>query len=602
MSRVPAVRARRALLALLLGVTAFTASSCAFYNTFYLARKYYFKATLGAPYAIDGSSSISNQNGQAAPNFQRSIDYSKKLLANYPRSKWVDDAYLLWARALLGRDDPLKTIEMLTEFKVKFPQSPVLNEATFYLGIANRQARKYDEAVQMLNAFLEAAPRHELAPHAYLELSRALMSLKRPKEAAEAASHVLDQFPKSELADRARLARAQARFAQGAYKEAREDYRYIGAHAADDQSRFEYLLDEVDTIESARDYEGALALLRDALSHTVEPIRSDTTGGRPPVTPTGAEAERFGRLMIRVGTVQLVSGHLDQALASYQRVIEDYPHSALAAEAQYRIGYAYENYADDFERARNEYAKVKEQGGSQAFQLQAQTRLANIDRLSQYKSASGDTLERHAEQGMLRAELYLFQLEKPERAIEEYQKIVDAMPGTAYAARALNAKAWVLSRKLDREAEAESLFWKVVREYPATEGQLAARDYLERAGREVPSDLIVMPKPKPVVEDSTALTSPPATVPALGVPSPGLFAPRDSLGRPLRGMSSHPGTLFPPGAPPGGTAPVVPPSGTTPLGPPPMPHPDAPGDSSGADPQTKNNPPPAPPDTTGHHR
>jgi hypothetical protein len=29
-------------------------ASCAYYNTFYLARKYYYRATNGAPYSVDG--------------------------------------------------------------------------------------------------------------------------------------------------------------------------------------------------------------------------------------------------------------------------------------------------------------------------------------------------------------------------------------------------------------------------------------------------------------------------------------------------------------------------------------------------------------------
>jgi hypothetical protein len=74
-------RLRRYVLALALGASAFAASSCAYYNTFYLARKYYFKATGGAPYPVDGGAANNSTNPGAAPNFQKSIDYSKKLLA-----------------------------------------------------------------------------------------------------------------------------------------------------------------------------------------------------------------------------------------------------------------------------------------------------------------------------------------------------------------------------------------------------------------------------------------------------------------------------------------------------------------------------------------
>ena len=82
----------------LVAALALLSSSCAYYNTFYLAKRYYTTATAGLPYAVD------KQTGAQTGNFQKSIDYSKKLIAGHPKSKWVDDAYLLWAQALLGKN------------------------------------------------------------------------------------------------------------------------------------------------------------------------------------------------------------------------------------------------------------------------------------------------------------------------------------------------------------------------------------------------------------------------------------------------------------------------------------------------------------------
>src|SRR5262245_57158383 len=106
-----------ARLGVTLGLAVTLLSSCAYYNTFYLARKYYFKATEGQPYEVD------REGTTQRPNYNKSGDYSKKLLGVYPKSKWVDDAWLLWARCLIGTDDPLKAIAMLEEFKDRFPKS-----------------------------------------------------------------------------------------------------------------------------------------------------------------------------------------------------------------------------------------------------------------------------------------------------------------------------------------------------------------------------------------------------------------------------------------------------------------------------------------------
>jgi hypothetical protein len=118
------------------------------------------------------------------------------------------------------------------------------------------------------------------------------------------------------------------------------------------------------------------------------------------------------------------------------------------------------------------------------------------------------------------------------------------VPVKAVQARALNAQAWLLSRKLDRKAEADSLFWRVVREYPGTEAQLAARDYLEATGQSVPEKLIVRPKREAAARADSALTGPPATTPRLGearLPEPG--ATRFGPGASRPAPPSTPGQL-----------------------------------------------------------
>ena len=494
------------------------ASSCAYYNTLYLARKYYFKATDGKPYQIE-------RDGSQVQNFTKSIDYSKKVISDYSKSKWVDDAFLLWARALIGREDPLQTISMLQDFPEHFKKSELRAEAAFYLGLAYRQARRYTQAVETFDDFLKLAPKNALVPYAYLERSRALVSLQRYAEAADDASRILKGYPKSELAERALRQRAEARFQQGDFVAARADYHQIAALVFSDEERFILFNREIDCLESARKYDDELQALNSELGHTPAPATP-----KPGELPQAGN-ERYGKITLRVGTAHLLAGRQKEALAQYAHVLQDYPKTAIAAEAQYRTGYTYETLGDDFDRALTEYGAVKEQFGQTPFAAQAQQRSDNLGRIMQYRKGAGaDSLEKKAEASFLTAELYLFQLEKPERALEEYGKVVAQYPGKPVAARALNAQAWVLSRKLDRKAEADSLFWKVVREYPATEAQLAARDYLESEGQTVPEQLIVMPvpAPPPAPDTTVALPKPPATTPTLGAPN-GMVV--DSLGR-----------------------------------------------------------------------
>jgi tetratricopeptide (TPR) repeat protein len=559
------------------------ASSCAYYNTFYLARRYYFKATSGAPYEVD------RQGAAQAPNYAKAIDYCKKVIAQYPKSKWVDDAFLMWGKSLIGRDDPLQTITMLQDFVTRYPKSDQHAEATFYLGLACRNARRFSQSVDAFDDFLKSSPKSPLVPYAHLERARALMAMGRYGEAAEASSEVLRRFPRSDLADKARLQRAEALFQDGDFTNARDDFRAIGARAASDAERFQFLMREADCLESARQYDAELELLRQELAHTAPPVTTTRPVGDAGNMPAGAvqlpsqnmsavvarnmnyvAAEAYGRLTLRIGTALMLAGKLPESLEQFDRVLHDYPKTALGAESQYRVGYAYETVGDDFERAVQEYGKVKDQFGVTQYAQQADQRAADLGRIMQYRKGAGaDSLEKQAEAGFLTAERYLFELKRPDRALTEYASVASRYPGTAVAGRALNAQAWVLSRKMNSKGSADSLFWKVVREYPATEAQIAARDYLEADGQQVPDSLIKLPAPpKPTAADSArALTPVPTSTPALGS-APHAPALSDSL-RALQGRM--PGGIRGPGVmesdslgglPPGlrpGVVPGVPP-------------------------------------------
>ena len=525
---------RVVLEALALGLTL---SSCAYYNTFYLARKYYDVAAQRQPYLVDKPQTVDTQN------FNKSIEYSKKVLAQYPKSKWVDDAYLLWARGLLGKDDPVEVVNMLQDFETRYPKSPIHAEATFYLGVAYRHAHKYASSARTLDDFLAKAPKHDLAPYAYLERARALISLEQYPEAAASAGKVLERWPRSRLEPMARAARAEANFKAGDYTRAREDFRQLGFNSRDDNERLAFLLREADCLEAGQAYDEEMALLRGAQSHEPppppqpEPVVGSGTAPAPMVVQSAPSPgalpanDHYGQLMVRIGTVAMLQGNLDEAVRSYHSVVRDYPRTSLAAEAQYRIGYAYETVGDDFDKARVEYARVRDIASS-AFVTQAAQRLENLDRLSKFRSATKDTVEAKAEVAFLLAEQYLFQVNKPERAIEQYRKIEQDYAGTKWAAKAIIAEAWVLSRKFGRKAEADSLFWLAVRDHPATEAQLAARDYLEMEGAEVPDTLIKLPQ-APVQQlaaaDSVALTPVPQGSTPLGAPH-AQNAASDSLG------------------------------------------------------------------------
>jgi TolA-binding protein len=455
-------------------------AGCAYYNSYYLAKKNFDLAAQGKLYPDERAASSSFTQA-----FDKSIGFSKQVLERYPKDKWADDAYLLWARALLGKGDPFQAAELLEKFDARYPGSPIRAEANFYRAVAYRQGRKLDLAVSELDTFQLHYPKNSLAPYASLERARVQLGRRRFPEAEEAAQQAMSRAGKrKELADQALRVRAQARFERGAFDQARADFHELGARALTDDERLEFALRESECLAKAGNSAAEIELLQQQLRG------EGLTAG-----PSAAPNVRRARVLVRLGTAYARAGELDRGLGALASVVADYPKQAVAAEAQFQLGYLYEVYAGDFTRARGEYAKVRDQQPTSEFVQQAQQRTARLDRVEKFGGAEGDSLSRQAERQYSVAENYLLELNQPERALEEYLHVAHDYPTTRPAARALNAASWVLRRRLDRPADADSLLWRVIHDYRGTEEALAARDYLEQAGQRVPDSLIVLPRP-----------------------------------------------------------------------------------------------------------
>jgi TolA-binding protein len=535
---------------------AWALAGCAYYNTFYLARKNFDVASQGKPYPDE------RVTGGATQTLDKSINFSKIVISRYPKSKWVDDAYLLWARALLGKGDPFQAAEMLERFDARYPNSPIRGDARFFLAVAYRHARKPELAIASLDSFQATYPKHDLASYAWLERARIQLLRRRYHEAGAAADVVMLSYGgNKDMVGQALRARAQALFERGAYDSARADFRLLGGRATTDDERLDFLLREAECLAKSGDMAGEIALLDDQLKHES-------------VTATPGTAGRFSarraRLLLRLGAAYGRASENEKAVNALSTVVADYAKQPVAAEAQFQLGYFYEVRMRDFARARLEYGKVRDQSPGSEFVAQAQQRVGRLDRLEQLGSTQADSLSRLAEKEFNLAEIYLLEMGRLEDALEQYRKVARDYPVTHQAARALNAAGWILSRRLGQPEEADSLFWRVIHEFRGTEEALAARDYLEAAGHDVPDSLIVMPlpPPPPATAVSVAAAPAPASQPdlAAGLRRPG--SPLDSLLRqagspfdsaarffgPPRPFPPDTSLLRPPGAAPPDTA------------------------------------------------
>ena len=315
--------------------------------------------------------------GAAAPNFSKSIDYSKKVLATLPQVE-VGGRRLpaVGARAARqGRSAPDRQHAARTSRRAS-RTARCSDEAMFYLGVAlPAGAQVRERRCSALDEFLdERAQARAGALRATSSAPARSCRSSAPAEAADGGeARCSSASPRAPLCDRALAARAEALLAAERLRAgARTDFRDARhARRATTRSASTILLREADCLEAARELRrgAGAAARRDrararaaAARHHRRPA-GDGARPRPARDRYGpaADPDRHGAPARGPAVGRGARRPTGASIAGSIRARRS------RAEAQYRIGYAYETVADDFDEARDEYAKVREQCAGSAF-------------------------------------------------------------------------------------------------------------------------------------------------------------------------------------------------------------------------------------------
>ena len=432
---------------------AFATAGCAYFNTFYAAKKNFENAELQRSQQYEDREARANA-GQAAL-YDQAIQGASKVVVEYPRSKWVDDALLLIGRSLLAKGEYRGAQEKFDELNTNFPTSDLRDQATYWSAVAADRDHRSVDALTLYDSLLATYPKFKQRDDARLRRASVHLTMRQPALALDDLRDLATR--KGQIGYDAGLKLAEALFTQRDYAGARAGFTRVAEQAPTEQLRLEARLRAGDSDEAAGEYahaaESYLKLLRD----------SRTDDGK-------------ARARLRYGSALALSGDVDRGLAELANVVTDYPRTPYAAEALFRTGYLHEVVRDDFEAAGKAYDRVAEQSPGSPFVPQARDRRENLSRLAESLAALKDTSAagRAAELILRQAEYYLFQVGKPERALEEYTKLERDCPQNRLAPRAGFARGWVLARRLGRPDEAKVAFQSVIRKYPDTDESKAA--------------------------------------------------------------------------------------------------------------------------------
>lgn len=394
-------------------------SGCAYYNTFYLARKYYREGTRAQERSLSDEPSP-----EASTKYDLVIRQCTKLLTDYPKSKWVDDASYMMGAAFYGKRDYVAAIKRFEEFPTKFPNSPFVADARFMEGLSHYRRKEYVDADSIFRDVETRFPKFPRRWELYYYAGETQSQLKYYPAAEYWYDRALD-------AAKARHERSDAlrRLGDAYFQGGRPDTAvviYARCLKVEDRGkqRLDVALSRGDALQEMRRYQEALDFLQEWKIYAM------------------AES-REGELGLRVNECLALLGRANEAIGGYRNLIEKFPRTSVAYDAQFRIGYLYESAFQDFDAAAREYDKLRNLPQSE-FSSQALRRAQNLATLRQYRAAmASDTTQARAGAAFLMAELYYFQLEKPESALIQYRRVEWEFPRSIYAAKAAYARLWI---------------------------------------------------------------------------------------------------------------------------------------------------------------
>ena len=245
-------------IAALAALTVLFASGCGYFNTFYNAQKQFADAERDTraqekqarqqqEQSHQQQSSQSSQHpntpapgappagaqGAAADKYRKVIETSSRMLEDYPKSRWADDALFIMGVSYFRLGDMPRAERKFTELLTLFPNSDYVPRATAWKARSLAQQKKKDDAIQLLQTGLPLMKPGPVKAGALYLMGTLLFEQERYSDAADYFKKSADM--RQPKADRitALYNYALAKFNQNIFGEARNAFAEVARETRD---------------------------------------------------------------------------------------------------------------------------------------------------------------------------------------------------------------------------------------------------------------------------------------------------------------------------------------------------------------------------------
>ncbi len=451
----------------------FIVASCAYFNTFFLAKKNF----------NDAERQRLRDNGVIKSDttklYKEAIDWSSEILTEHTTSRYVDDSLYIIGMSHYYQKEFLKARTKFDELLGAFPESEFTLKSLYYKAKCLIELDQKNDALLIL---LDLENSKNTTVNGLAGLAIAEMHLKNGEwsELLNVSQRIIDLNPPKEELFRAIFYKGNALYQLQQYEECIQSLQKLSGLKIETELKFN--VNSLSALANAKlgNYEEAMTFL----------VNMENKGEFSNYAP---------RIQLEIGNIYELKGEDEVAIDVYRKMAGDFPDSLAAREGWYNVGRILLKDLSKASEAKDAFDMVIKGGvkTSENWFVEAQIKSVQIDsmlvKIREIEKIEDDP-ENLASARFSLAEIYTYSFDRPDSAITQYKLIVEEAPYTEYAIKSeyfLKINELKSEDKYSDESE-KALMTEIVEKYPESEFAQKLRVFLGLI--EEPPDVIAFMK------------------------------------------------------------------------------------------------------------
>lgn len=337
--------------------------SCAYYNTFFNTKRAYKEA-------LDEHARRKEDKPTAAEiqKLDKTIEKASRLLQLHPNSKYVDDALFMLGECFYYKQEYPKALRKFDELTVNFPKSSLAPRAQLWKARTHLARQDYKSAENMLLDLQEQVKKGEVYDQAQYYLGEIYFRQEQYQKAAELYEQSVKRLGDEKTRAQAYMRLGESRYKLQQYNPAAKAYEQAAKSGRDLDFKFKATLAHTRALKADGRYDAAARKL----------------GGMMNEYSTHPD---LAWVKFELADVARQRGEIEDATAAFAAINANYKRSEASAAAYYALGEIFQNHRRDYEKAKENYDKVRTENARSEYALRAQENARAIDEFLKLKSS-----------------------------------------------------------------------------------------------------------------------------------------------------------------------------------------------------------------------